>query len=170
VTQVYLVNVTVGIQKRHHLDTFQLLGVLRTILKNCLFLSLGRGLVLWHRVVLWRSCLNINPEDEGSTVHRKVGILPQHYTASQPKRLRLETSPQRKPQISHQELLRWGYISHKIFSLKVNVPETLVCYHNIARRQNPEDHDQNLHRSKNLKFQMFLSFLTHNGFSNVFSV
>jgi hypothetical protein len=33
------------------------------------------------------------PEDGGSMDLRNVGILPQHYTASQPRRLRLEISP-----------------------------------------------------------------------------
>jgi len=39
----------------------------------------------------------LRPEDGGSVDFWNVGILPQHYTASQPKTLRLETSPPLKP-------------------------------------------------------------------------
>jgi len=39
------------------------------------------------------------PEDVGSMVIRNVGILPRHYTASQPKRPQLGISPPWKPQI-----------------------------------------------------------------------
>jgi hypothetical protein len=36
--------------------------------------------------------LNVHPEDGGSYVFRIVGILPQHYTASQPRRPRLASA------------------------------------------------------------------------------
>jgi len=39
--------------------------------------------------------LNLHPEDRGSMDRRNVGILPQHYTASQTRRPRLESSPWR---------------------------------------------------------------------------
>jgi len=44
-----------------------------------------------------------NPEDGGSMDLWNVGILPQHNTVPQPKRPRLETSPQLKPQNSEME-------------------------------------------------------------------
>jgi len=44
---------------------------------------------------------HIHPEDEGSKVLRNVGILPQHYTASQTRRPRLEFSPPCKRHISN---------------------------------------------------------------------
>jgi hypothetical protein len=43
----------------------------------------------------------LHPEDWDNDVLRNVGILPQHYTAPQPRRPRLESSPLWKPQISH---------------------------------------------------------------------
>jgi len=49
------------------------------------------------------------PEDEGSQVLRNIGILPQHYTAPQPGRPRLESSPW-KPQNSHET---WSEFPHK---------------------------------------------------------
>jgi hypothetical protein len=55
---------------------------------------------LWHHVVLWWDT-NVSEEegDWGSMDLWNVGILP-HYTASQPRRLQLETSPPWKPQNS----------------------------------------------------------------------
>jgi hypothetical protein len=44
-----------------------------------------------------------NPEDGGSMYLWDVGILPQHYTASESLRPRSESSPPSKPQNSHQE-------------------------------------------------------------------
>jgi len=46
---------------------------------------------------------HLHPEDGGSMVLRNVGILPWHYTASHPRRPRLESSPPRRPQISHRK-------------------------------------------------------------------
>jgi len=43
---------------------------------------------LWRRVVLWL-------ETNFSEVRRNVGIQTRHYTASQPRRLRLEIPPTR---------------------------------------------------------------------------
>jgi len=37
-------------------------------------------------------CLNLHPEDGGSTILRNVGMLSQHYKLSQPRRPRLEES------------------------------------------------------------------------------
>jgi len=47
----------------------------------------------------------LHPEDGSNIGLRNAGILPQHYTASQPKRLRLESSPPRKPQISYEKVI-----------------------------------------------------------------
>jgi hypothetical protein len=38
-------------------------------------------------------CRNLSPEYVGNMLFRNVGILPQHYTASQPRRPRPESSP-----------------------------------------------------------------------------
>jgi hypothetical protein len=46
-------------------------------------LHLSRGLILYSD----------KDEAGGSKVLRNIGILPQHYTASQPRRPRLEISP-----------------------------------------------------------------------------
>jgi len=43
----------------------------------------------------------VHPKDGGSKVLRNVGVLPQHYAASQSRRPRFEPSPPGKPQISH---------------------------------------------------------------------
>jgi len=51
--------------------------------------------VAWCCVVL--TCLRFHPEDEDSTDRWNVGILPQHHTASQPRKPRHETSPPWKP-------------------------------------------------------------------------
>jgi hypothetical protein len=51
----------------------------------------------------------LHPEDGGSMHLRNVGILPQHHTASQPRRPLLKTSPPWKPQNSQQEPLWEGY-------------------------------------------------------------
>jgi hypothetical protein len=42
----------------------------------------------------------LHPENGGSMALRNVGILPQHYTASKPRRPRFESSPPWKPHIS----------------------------------------------------------------------
>jgi hypothetical protein len=39
---------------------------------------------------MWRTLLPLHPEDGGSKVLRSVDTLPQHYTASQPRRPRHE--------------------------------------------------------------------------------
>jgi len=46
--------------------------------------------------------MKLHPEDGGSMDLWNVGILPRHYTESQPKRPRLASSPPWKPQNSHQ--------------------------------------------------------------------
>jgi hypothetical protein len=43
----------------------------------------------------------IHPEDGGSKALRNADILPQHYTVSQPRRPRLESSQPWKPKTSH---------------------------------------------------------------------
>jgi len=43
----------------------------------------------------------LQPEDGGSIDLWNIGILPQHCTASQPRRPRLETPPPWRPQNSH---------------------------------------------------------------------
>jgi hypothetical protein len=45
-------------------------------------------------------------EDGGSMILRNVGILPQRYTMSGPRKPRLESSSPWKPQTSH---LVWGF-------------------------------------------------------------
>jgi len=46
--------------------------------------------------------LGFYTDNEGSIDLRNIGILPQYYTASQPRRPRLESPPPWKPQNSHQ--------------------------------------------------------------------
>jgi hypothetical protein len=69
----------------------------------------------WLHLV-WSHAFNGGPEDSvgqgedvGSEVVRNVGILAQHYTASYPRRPRLEYSPPWKPQISqnYPEIFFW---------------------------------------------------------------
>jgi len=38
-----------------------------------------------YQPFVWPCCLYLNPEDGGSKVFRNAGILPQHYTVSQPR-------------------------------------------------------------------------------------
>jgi len=44
------------------------------------------------------------PEDGGSPEPRNVGVLPQHYTASQTRRIRFKSSSPWTPQISHRSI------------------------------------------------------------------
>jgi len=43
-------------------------------------------------------CVHLQGEDRGSTVIRNVGTLPQRYMASQPRRPRLESTPNNSPE------------------------------------------------------------------------
>jgi hypothetical protein len=57
----------------------------------------------WRWNMFDRSCkapCYLHLQDGGNKALRNVGILPQHYTASKPRRPRLELSPPWKPQIS----------------------------------------------------------------------
>jgi hypothetical protein len=61
--------------------------------------------------VKWHS-LHLHPKDRSSMALRNVGILPQHYTTSQPRRQRLESSPPWKHQISLRDYdIFWSYTS-----------------------------------------------------------
>jgi hypothetical protein len=85
-------------------------------------------LVSYHNTT-WRH----NPEDGGSMDLWNVDILPQHYTASQPRRWR-----------QHGPLKRWyttttlhGVTTQKMEAVRTS--ETLASYHNTTWRHNPED-------------------------------
>jgi hypothetical protein len=43
--------------------------------------------------------LTLHPEDGGRKILQNAGILLKHYTASQPRRLQLESPPPQKPKI-----------------------------------------------------------------------
>jgi hypothetical protein len=74
---------------------------------------------------------------------RNIVILPQHYTASQPRK-RPEDGGNRAPEtlVSYHNTTR----RHKPEDLDLKMEaawtcETLVSYHNTTRRHNPEDLD-----------------------------
>jgi hypothetical protein len=110
--------------------------------------------LLSYRNTTWRQNqenldLNLHPEDGGRRDLLIFGILPHHWKASQPWRLRLESSPRRWTQ--HEPPKRWYHItlhgvttkktSNWTFTLKMEAActsETLVSCHNTTRRHIPE--------------------------------
>jgi len=59
----------------------------------------------WKEVVVaYSTVLSQHFQVEGSMDHWNVGILPQHHTASEPRRPRLESSPPWKPQNSYHSI------------------------------------------------------------------
>jgi hypothetical protein len=61
--------------------------------------SFSKNMTTVHiKIIKIHYVASIFPEDECSNVLRNTDILPQHYTASKPRRLRLESSPPWKPQ------------------------------------------------------------------------
>jgi hypothetical protein len=69
------------------------------------------------------STYNYIPEDGVSMDLRNVGILPHHYTVSQPRRPRIESSPPQKPQISTLDGDEW-LAAHQSPFIPEKVPPT----------------------------------------------
>jgi len=73
--------------------------------------------------------LGVNHEDGGSKVIRNVGILPRHYTASQPRRPQRESSSPSKFQILH---LNHSYILMVYYSDHNNTEILLMRGHHLV--------------------------------------
>jgi hypothetical protein len=75
--------------------------------------------VIWHQRFRGSCCLHPQGEDGSNNVPRNVSILPQHYTASQPRKPRLESLPPWKPQISPKGPLNRRRCYVDVFTLKM---------------------------------------------------